>query len=392
VSIQIQDRNGMTETVSAPDRLEIYESVDFMHAQPYKKVLRVYRKEGKTASRITTYHPNGQLWQYLEAKELRASGQYKEWYPNGQLKILATVIGGTADVAQGSQHDWLFDGVNSAWDEQGHLIAEIPYRQGVLDGVSLYYYPNGQIEKSFPFIRNVLEGESLAYYSNGKVHSKSTYRSGLLHGATEYFFENGRVMASEQYDDGLLLTGDYRDPSGNRVTQITDGFGFRAMFENDRLTMLAEYQRGQAEGVIKEYSPKGSLTRAYHIKNGKKHGEEIEYFEHITAPRLSVHWSDDTIHGTVKTWYDNGQLQSQREYAQNQKNGTAIAWYKDGSIMLVEEYDENKLISGQYYKRGSNEPISTVHKGSGIATLHDEQGIYLKKVVYIKGELVDNEE
>ena len=41
---------------------------------------------------------------------MRASGIYREWFPTGQLKIEAYVIGGSADVGVGAQSDWLFDG------------------------------------------------------------------------------------------------------------------------------------------------------------------------------------------------------------------------------------------------------------------------------------------
>ena len=63
VAIQIQDRNGFTETISTPERLENYSKVDFLSSQPFKKVLRVYKSEGKNHSVITTYHPNGSIAQ-----------------------------------------------------------------------------------------------------------------------------------------------------------------------------------------------------------------------------------------------------------------------------------------------------------------------------------------
>ena len=153
VAIQIQDRNGLTETISSPDRLEMYETIDFLYSQPYKKVLRVYRKTGKNRSLITTYHPNGGVWQYLEAEEMRAHGAYREWYPNGQQKIEATVLGGTADVTAGNQHDWLFEGLSQVWDEQGHLLAKILYRNGALEGPAPIFIPMAKSKKSFPSLR-----------------------------------------------------------------------------------------------------------------------------------------------------------------------------------------------------------------------------------------------
>ncbi|MBX9744903.1 MAG: hypothetical protein K2X08_06820, partial [Chlamydiales bacterium] len=83
VGIQIQDRNGLSETISIPEKLETYGKIDFLSSQPFKKVIRVYKKEGKNHSIITTYHPNGIVWQYLECQDMRASGLYQEWFSTG---------------------------------------------------------------------------------------------------------------------------------------------------------------------------------------------------------------------------------------------------------------------------------------------------------------------
>lgn len=398
VAIQIQDRNGLTETISSPDRLEIYNKVDFLSSQPYKKILRVYKKDKKNHSKITTYHPNGTIWQYLEAEELRAHGDFKEWYPNGQLKIEAKVIGGTADVAPGSQHDWLFDGVSKVWDEKGSLLAVIPYDRGLLEGNSLYYYPSGGTEKELPYRQNLLEGAVIEYYEKGSLKSKTEYIKGSKQGISLGYFDNDQASWIEEYRDGLILKGTYYDEHGQEISVVENGMGFRAVFEGKTLSMLVQIFQGSPEGGVKQFTPQGEISRIYHIKNGRKNGEEINYFlssekgdpSKDLLPKLSMNWSQDTIHGTVKTWYNNGQLQSQREYTQNKKNGPSLAWYKEGTLMFVEEYEEDRLVKGQYYKKTGNS-VSSVLNGNGVATLYDEDGVFLKKIVYSKGDPVDPE-
>jgi len=91
----------------------------------------------------------------------------------------------------------------------------------------------------------------------------------------------------------------------------------------------------------------------------------------------------------VKIWCENGQLQSQREYARNQRFGQACAWYKNTELMLVEEYEADRLVSGKYFKLHKQDPISTVVNGNGLATLYDETGAFIRRVQYIKGKPVD---
>ncbi|MES2274351.1 MAG: hypothetical protein V4487_09200 [Chlamydiota bacterium] len=403
VAIQIQDRNGLTETISTPDRLEQYNGIDYLSSQPYKKVLRVYRKEGKNHSKITTYYANGSPLQYLEAEEMRAHGAYKEWFPNGRLKIDATVIGGTADVSPGSQQDWLFDGLSQVWDEQGKLVAKIPYEKGSLEGRSVYFYPSGLIEKEFPYVKNTLEGEAFEFLPDGGLKSKRTYKNGLKDGSSQGFFANQQTAWVEEYLEGFLSKASYYNSNGDLVSQIENGGGFQAVFEKNTLLFLVEYRYGRPEGRMQKLTPQGELQISYHLKNGKKQGEEIEYFlqsEQLSEgsapleqplPKLSLTWNENAIHGTVKTWYNNGRLQSQREFCRNQKQGPALAWYRDGSLMMLEDYEDGQLTRGQYYKIHQREPVSSIVHGNGIASLFDENGIFLRKVTYVKGKPIDPE-
>ncbi len=402
VAIQIQDRNGLTETISNPERLTPYESADFFSSQPYKKVLRVYRSEGKkNRSKITTYHPNGMIWQYLEAEEMRAHGAFREWFANGQLRIEAQVVGGTADVAPGVQNDWLFDGLSEVWDDQGNLLAQISYDKGVLEGTSLYFFPHGQIEREVPFVKNAIEGVVSEFSPQGQLIAKIQYKKGVKEGESLIFFEKGQVARNEEYKEGLLLKGTYYTPTGELIAEVDKGGGYQAAYENNCLTLI-EYRMGKPDGAVKKFSPTGELHKMHSVKNGRKHGEEIEYYlpaeleipfdPHRPIPKLSLTWNDNTIHGLVKTWYPNGSRQSEREYCRNKKQGPSLAWYRDGSLMLMEEYEGDRLVKGEYFKRSGKEPVSSVVNGNGVAFLYDESGIFLKKISYSKGKPLDLEE
>ena len=149
VSMQLIDRNGFSETISNRDRLSTYQTTDFLTPQPYQKILRVYGRNltGQSTSRITSYHENGQIWQYLDVIDGRAHGHYREWFANGQLKIEAPVIEGTPDIGELSIATWVFDGLCKVYSDQGALTAEIPYAKGTLDSTSRYYFSSGRLQK-----------------------------------------------------------------------------------------------------------------------------------------------------------------------------------------------------------------------------------------------------
>ena len=387
MSTNIIDRNGMSETISSKERLEAFEKTDFLSPQPYQKVMRVYGREknGNVRSCITSYHPNGQIKQYLESINNSAFGTYREWFPNGQMKVDALVVSGVADVNTYAEESWLFDNVNRAWDVDGHLLAQIYYNKGELEGESIYYHANGQIWKRVPFKKNALHGTETIFLENGMLFQTTEYENGLNGGPSVRYWEPNKIAYSEEYEKGNLIEAHYYLLNGEEVSEIKNGNGLRSVFGKEDLQELQEYRNGVQEGEVKVFEEGQNLIRIYSLKNGEKHGEETDYFPSSSQPSLLLNWERGVLQGSVKTWYENGNLESQREMSQNKKNGLLTAWYKNGALMLAEEYDNDRLIKGEYYRKGEKEPISKVEKGKGVTSLFNADGNFLRKITYRDG-------
>jgi len=394
-SIQIIDRNGFKETISSPERLKCYQHTNFCTSQPYEKVTRVYMRnvQGKTPSKLTTYHSNGGPQQYLEVVNGRACGIYREWHENGKLRLELSVIEGVGDLSAEAQLSWIFDGYSYALDDQGCLLAEMYYEKGNLQGPALYFHPNGKLSKSIPYEKNVIDGKILYYDFNGMLIGETPYIRGEKHGLALFKGDSATPPYSEEYRDDLLIEATYHDFSGNVIAKVEKEYGRKAIFDNGKLAYIQEYKKGYPEGEVQKFDEKGCLESIYHIKNGVKHGEEWVYYplhnEERYQAKLYLQWNNEIIQGIVRSWYPNGVLESEREMYDNCKHGTSSAWYCDGSLMMVEEYENDQLFRGTYMKKGSMEPISSVANGEGVATLYDAEGVFIKRIVYKKGYPVD---
>jgi len=393
-SINIIDRNGMSETLSTPDRLKQYSNVDFFSNQPYQKVLRVYSRdcEGDIYAYITSYHPNGHIRQYLEVVNNRAFGAYREWHENGILKLDTYIIGGEADINTSAEKSWLFEGCSQVWDEEEHLIAQIQYANGELEGTSVYYHPNRVIWKLIPYHLGQIEGNSKIFLDDGTLLQETEFCNGVKEGPSRRYWDGEQLAADECYEAGLLMSASYYDLCNKQVAEICDGHGYRATFGKDTISELQEYRSGVLEGEVKVYDEDGEIVRIYHIKNDLKNGEEIEYYPRQQVegrelqPHLSIMWIEGRIQGLVKTWYPSGLQENQREMSRNTKNGLLTAWYIDGSVMMIEEYDRDKLVKGEYFERGEKIPVSQVNNGKGTATIFDARGTLLRRIVYNNGK------
>lgn len=391
-SITLIDNDGMTETISNAERLKRYSNIDFLCPQQYQKVLRVFTRNdcGDVPACITSYHPNGQIKNYLEVYNGRAFGYFREWHSNGTLKVEALVIGGEADLTKAAKKTWLFDGTSKVWDDECTLLAEVPYSKGELQGISLSYHKNGNIWKSTPFNKNAPHGVCEIYKENGELLQSINYINGKREGPSYRYWDCENLASDEVYVCDKLMAGRYYDRKGGLLSQIDNGTGFRTVFSKDGIAELQEYRGGVIEGEIRIYGRGMRIAKTYQLKNGLKNGEEIHYFEKSgpggkLLPKLSLSWKDSKIQGPAKSWYDTGVQESYREMSNNKKNGVSRAWYKDGTLMLIEEYDQDKLVRGEYFKKGDKSPTTKVVYGRGIASLFDGDGHFLHKITYQNG-------
>ena len=233
VSLQVQDRNGFSETISNKDRLNVYQNVDFLNAQPYQKVLRVYGKnnEGKSRSKLTSYHDNGSVWQYLEAVDGRANGRFLEWHENGKVKIEAHVIEGLADLSEKAQKSWLFDGESNVWDEEGNQIASFTYDRGYLHNEAKYFYSSGQVQKRIPYVHGIMQGTVTVYDKEGNLLEDITFQNGKKDGPAKGLWNKETSKYQEQYREGSLINAIYFSPEGGAVAEVENGRGTKAIFD-----------------------------------------------------------------------------------------------------------------------------------------------------------------
>lgn len=395
--ISIIDRDGFTSTLQQADRIAQYANVNFLTPQSYQKVMVNYERDscGNIPAFITSYYPNGQVKQYLELQNSRAQGEYREWHENGVPKLESHIIGGLGDVTEEAVRTWVFDGCCQAWDNCYRLLACIQYDMGYLEGESVYYYPSGGLMRRTPYCQGHIDGCDEQFTECGDLLETDHYVKGVREGPTRRYWSKDQLAAEENYVHGRLVSGRYYEPNGNLAAEIHDGHGLRALFDDHSIRQLQEYRHGVAEGQAKVFAPNATTTNIFHVRDGKKHGEEIVYFpprpgdNGKARPKISINWYEDKIHGLVKSWYDNGVPESQKEMANNTRNGLSTAWYRDGSVMLMEEYDHDKLVKGEYYKRGERRPESRITDGSGIATLYDAEGNLIQKVHYYHGHILD---
>jgi antitoxin component YwqK of YwqJK toxin-antitoxin module len=394
LSLQLVDRNGQTETISQIERVKLYEKQNFDKPQSYEKILRVYSKneQGKNPSLITTYHKNGQLFQKLQALDGRAYGTYEEYFENGRLRIKASVIEGTADITDLAQSTWVFDGACHVYYPSGHLEAIFGYDRGKKSGSATYFHENGLEKKKLHFIDDAACGQIQEFSDKGVLYLTYEFKNGSQTGPSSKYYESGGLAYEELWQNDTLIDGKYYNNQGVQISSISQGYGLKTLFDEEKPLTQLEYKKGRVCGKIIEYDSLGKIQSYYHIEDDVKTGEEGIFFEDSDQLKMLIDWHCDQISGIVKTFYKSGVLESQKTFSHNKKNGPLSCYYPDGSLMLLETYSQDRLVEGKYFKKSESEPASMVEDGTGCATLFDEWGGILKQVHYEKGKVVLNDD
>lgn len=387
MQVNLLDSGGFSEVVTSQERLAELEKSNFVdEIQPYQKVSRLYKKKGsgELTGILTSYHPSGQVYQYLETKGAYASGAYREWHPSGQKKIEAYVVSGKADLDPASACTWVFDGLSQVWNQAGELEAEMTYEKGLLEGLVTTYYLRGALKSLERYENGKRSGKMLHFYPEGGLYKEETYVQGLRDGSTQLFALDGGRIAIETFSNDRLEEGTYFSLDGMKISGIEGGHGVATYPRLKGGKEIHTVHGGLVRKVMLEKAD-GYPEHSWEMKGDKRHGKELFYDENGRI-QTQISWHDGKVHGEQKSWYPNGQLESLRSMESNLRFGLCTAWYEDGQVMLIEEYEDDRLVDGQYFHKGDKEPISRVKGGSGIATLFDGKGVRLKKVTYEKGE------
>jgi len=176
------------------------------------------------------FHPNGELEQTGRYdKKGRLQGEWVWYYPSGKI------------LRQEMYLDGLADGLTTEYDEEGNIITEGEYIEGLEEGPWVYQYGDYREEGSYSygylngywkhfddeghltfegeFIDNNPNGKHLYYWDNGKVKDEINYLMGMKDGDWKKFNYDGTLLLIISYDngiekkyDGIKITPQFEEP------------------------------------------------------------------------------------------------------------------------------------------------------------------------------------
>lgn len=163
-------------------------------------------KNGVLDGEFKAYYPNGNLQGEVTYKNGEMNGEYREYNENKNIRL------------SGSYKNNLQDGEWKSYLEDGTLETIVNYKDGELNGLKEDYYKNGNIWIRQEFKNNDLDGVYEVYYENGNPQLKAKIKNGQT--IEEQRFNHDGTPYNEEK---IIINGTVSDSSDEiTIKEISD--------------------------------------------------------------------------------------------------------------------------------------------------------------------------
>ncbi|MBM3447824.1 MAG: hypothetical protein FJX90_01800 [Bacteroidetes bacterium] len=76
----------------------------------------------------------------------------------------------------------------------------------------------------------------------------------------------------------------------------------------------------------------------FRIKDGKRHGECLSFFQNGTRQSLNT-YKEGVLNGDYRVWHENGELQIEGQYENNKEVGEWVFYDKDGNVKKTQKFN-----------------------------------------------------
>ena len=194
--------------------------------------------------------------------------------------------------------------VSTYWDN-GTIMDEIPYVNGVIDGVRKYYYESGALWSESTYVNGIEHGTSKAYFESGALQFETSYVNGIEDGTSKEYYESGALRSEEPYLNGLKEGID------------------KTYYESGTLWIETPYTNDVVDGVSKRYYENGTLSYESPYIVGERQGTTKLYYESDGALMLETPYVNHLKNGTEKSYGSTGILLYEIPYVNGIKEGTS---------------------------------------------------------------------
>jgi len=278
------------------------------------------------------YYPSGKKQSEGFLEQGRPNGYWKNYYENGFIK------------SEGNRNKFELDSLWKFYSDSGNIVLEINYIAGKKNGIRKTYLKDETIEETFE--NDIKNGISYHRYPDGKIKMKSNFINGREEGITKEYSPDGVIITLIEYKKGYVVNSE-------NINRNRDGLKhglWKEFYDNEQVKSEGYYSYGKRDGYFKEYDKKGNLLKIEKYKND----ELIHDAPELLNYEIKTDYYKNGRVKIVQSYKDKIPEGIRREYTQDGKISKAFI-FRNGIIIGEGIVDEQGMRQGdwkEYYESG----------------------------------------
>jgi len=246
----------------------------------------------------------------------------------------------------------------------------------ILNGFNRFYYPSGTLSSEGSLVNGKPDGIWKAYYENGTLKSIGNRKDAKPDSTWKFFSDSGVLTAEYTYSDGIKdgLQREFHTNGKPKSEEMLAGNKRHGLcrYFNEEGVMEKEirFEDGRENGPFREFAGDGRIiTEGYYEKGYLKKIERINRTDKFGFRQ-----------GIWRTYYENGQTETESRYVDDRLHGLYKEFAPDGTIRKTKVYDHGREVVDKVtaadlkikrYYHNNGRPKSSVNTINGL-----RQGIY----------------
>jgi antitoxin component YwqK of YwqJK toxin-antitoxin module len=273
-------------------------------------------------------------------------------------------------VAEGHYHFGRRVGLWTRWHakKDSPLFNEAPFKEFKAPFMSQVNYTDGR-----------MDGEWIIMDANDRKVSQISLKDGERHGIAIIWMPNGTTFRQATYENGVPV-GELLEINKTGKVERTATYT-----EGRRVINKIDYYSDSQKQKKSEILYLGPATKQ--VTKDKFWNAQLAKFDGD---------GKNLRHGVAKTWFSNGQIESEGTYQYGKKSGTFTFWYENGQVAATGEYRDDKP-EGQWvwwHQNGQRSAYGRYENGSLIGEWRwwNEGGKLTKQHIYDGTESASTEQ
>lgn len=189
---------------------------------------------------------NGEFTEYYRNGKIKVKGNYKDDLRDGEFKFysenneyLGSVFYKNKEIIKNTLNKEDKEDLSATF-EFADMASFLRNATSDIVGATTDKYPNGKTRMYMPYnVNGELHGKYKEFYENGKILSETTYENGLRQGKSITYLENGKVIGKTNYIDGKK--------EGKSIETFKNMIQKKANYKNDKIDgdMFLYYPNGK---------------------------------------------------------------------------------------------------------------------------------------------------